>query len=449
MSDEKVLDLSVVGYSGLKQYGGVIDEEWAPKLRGQYGPKVYREMADSSSTIGAIMFAVESLVRQVEWRVEPAAKDFEAQEWARFVEECFVDMDHTFEDLMSEILSCLVYGWAYFEIVYKVRKGTIDDPSLRSRFNDGKIGIRSIALRPQDTLDRWEFSPKDDSLLGMHQFDPTSGKCAFIPVEKAVLFRTKTTKNNPEGRSLFRNAVSDYYYHKRICAIEAIGIERDMTGLLVMEVPLNLLHPNASANEKSLLAALQKMMGELKRDEREYAIVPPEMTPDGKPSGYKLKLLATGGQRQINTDLVKKSYKVGMLQSVLAQFIELGMSNVGSFALASSQTDLFAVALGSFLDSFAATLNRSVIGKLMTLNNAPSEVWPTIVHGDLESAPLAEVGAYITSLAGAGQLPEDDAIKRKLLEIAKLPIPVIDESADEPVAKSKQACCGFRPRLVS
>jgi phage gp29-like protein len=228
MSEENKLDLSVVGYSGLKQYGGIIDEEWAPKLKGQYGPKVYREMSDSSSTIGAIMFAIESLVRQVEWRVEPAAKDFEAQEWARFVEECMLDMDDTFEDLMSEILSCLTYGWAYFEIVYKMRKGSIDDKSLRSRYDDGRIGIRSIALRPQDTLDHWEFDKKDDSLLGMHQYDEATGKTAFIPIEKAVLFRTKNTKNNPEGRSLFRNAVSDYYYFKRIYSMDKLCFIREL-----------------------------------------------------------------------------------------------------------------------------------------------------------------------------------------------------------------------------
>jgi hypothetical protein len=276
----------------------------------------------------------------------------------------------------------------------------------------------------------------------MHQWDQTTGKTAFIPVEKAILFRTKTTKNNPEGRSIFRNAVSDYYYYKRICSIEAIGIERDMTGLITMEVPPAILHPDAPPREKALLASLSKMLGELKRDEREFAIVPSETTPDGKPTGYKFKLLSTGGQRQINTNEVKKGYKVGMLQSVLAQFVELGMSSTGSFALASTQTDLFAVALGSFLDTFAATINRSAIGKLMELNNVPSEIWPKIVHGDLERVSLGELGTYVQALAGAGQLPEDEAIKRKLLEIAKLPIPAVEE--DEEVSKS----CGFHPQFV-
>jgi hypothetical protein len=443
------LDLSVLGYSGLKQYGGVIDEEWSSKLRGAYGQKVYREMSDSSSTLGAILFAIESLVRQVEWRVEPASTEDDAKDWARFLEECIMDMEITFEDFMSEILSCLPFGWAYFEIIYKLRKGNTKRKDTRSKYDDGKIGWRSFGLRPQDTLDRWEFDSVDDSLLGMHQWVETSGKTAFIPVEKAVLFRTKVSKNSPEGRSIFRNAVSDYYYHKRICSIEAIGIERDMTGLITMEVPVSILHPDAPAKEKTLLSNLQTMLGQLKRDEREYAIVPSETTPDGKPTGYKLKLLSTGGQRQINTSEVKKGYKVGMLQSVLAQFVELGMGNVGSFALASTQTDLFAVALGSFLDSFAATLNRDPVAKLMQLNGVATELWPKIVHGDLERVPLNEIGAYIQALASAGQLPDDEAIQRKLLEIAKLPIPAEEDNLDEEkTEKSKDVRKGFQPALA-
>ena len=94
------LDFATLGYTGLKQYGGIVDEEWSKRLRGSYGPKVYQEMADASSAIGAINFAIESLVRQVEWRVEPAEPTDEGNEWAQFVEECLIDLDGTFDDFL-------------------------------------------------------------------------------------------------------------------------------------------------------------------------------------------------------------------------------------------------------------------------------------------------------------------------------------------------------------
>lgn len=422
----KRIDMSVLGSTGLAQFGGIIDEEWHPKLRGDYGPKVYREMSDNSSTLGAALLAIESLLRQVEYRVEPATEMPEAEDWARFVEECLLDTESTFDDFIAEVLSELVYGWSYFETVYKLRKGLTGVETTHSKYDDGKIGWRDMALRSQDSLDRWEIDDRG-KILGMHQWDIYSGQRAYIPVEKAIHFRTRKTKNNPQGRSLLRNAAMDYWYYKRICKVEAIGIERDMAGLPVMEVPTKLLHQDADAIDKALLANLQTLLAQLKNDERGYAIVPSPTLPDGNPSGFKFYLLSTGGRRMIDTNEVKRFYKINMLQSLLAQFIELGMSGVGSLALASSSTDFFALAMGSIVGSITETFNRQGIDRLMQLNGVPVEHWPKLVHGDLEDIPLAEMGTYIQSLATAGKLPDDDAVDRKLLEIAHLPVPTATE----------------------
>jgi hypothetical protein len=416
-------DLNVLGFSGLNQSGGEVDEEFLPRLKGEKGIKTYREMTDNSSTIGAIFYIIKALVRQVEWRVEPASKDQAALDQAEFLESCLIDMSITWEDFISEVLSFLNYGWSYFETVYKIRRGNTSDSTTKSLYDDGKIGWRKIALRAQDTLDRWQFNEEDGGLEGMHQTSESTGEEAFIPIEKSILFRTEVTKENPEGRSILRNAVLDWYYLKRISNIEAIGIERDMTGMLTMEVPLEMLSTNASSDQIAVRVQLEKMLSELKRDEREYAMVPAEMDRENNPTGYKLKLLSTGGARQIDTNAVKMYYKTNILQSVVAQFIQLGMGSVGSFALASSQTNLFSTALGSFLQIIASTFNRFGVSRLMELNGVPSELWPELVHGDIETPPLAEMGAYIQSLANSGMLPHDEALQRKLLEIARLPIP--------------------------
>jgi hypothetical protein len=439
MPQDTKLDLNVIGFSGLKEYGGVIDEEFHPKLRGEYGPKVYREMADNSSIIGAIRYVIRALSRQVEWRVEAASPEKQSIEWAEFLESCLIDMEFTFEDFINEVLSFLDYGWSYFEVVYKMRRG-IDskDPKHKSRFGDGKIGWRKLALRAQDTLERWQFAEDDDTLEGMHQVNYSSGQAAFVPIEKALLFRTETYKDNPEGRSIYRNAVVDYFFLKRIGEIEAIGIERDMTGLLTMEVPISMLESSASAETKQLRSHFEKMLSELKRDEREYAMIPQELNEEGKPTGYKLRLLSTGGTRQIDTTAVKMYYKTNILQSVMAQFLQLGMSNVGSFALASTSTNMFATALGAILDTMTATFNLHGVSRLMKLNNVPVEYWPELVHGDIETPPLAEIGQYVTALASAGMLPVDDEIQNKLLEFAKLPIP----TAEEGDAVEKTRCGG-------
>jgi hypothetical protein len=429
------LDLNVHGTSGLKQYGGWIIEEFLPRLQGRQGVLVYREMVDNSSIIGATRYAIQTLIRQVDWRVEPAEDTPEAREWAEFVEQCLDDMSHTLEEFFVEALSHLDYGWAFHELVYKMRRGPdASSPQLRSKYDDGKIGWRKIPIRSQDTLDRWEFDPEDNGVRGMWQFDPYSQKQSqlYIPIEKALLFRIGGGKGNPEGRSLYRNCVLDYFKYKRIVDIEAVGIERDMTGLIDMQVPIEILTAQAGTAEAQIRAELERMLSSVKRDEREFVMRPTKLDQDGKPTGYDLGLLATGGRRQIDTNDIALRYQNNMLMSVMAQFLQLGTKDVGSFALASSQTSLFAVALGAIMDSMAAVINRFAIPRLMNLNGVPGNLHPHIVHGDIESPPLNEVAAYITALATAGMLTPNKPLERKLLEIGNLPAPAVDEE-DQPL----------------
>ena len=63
---------SEVGASGLVQYGGYIREEFLTELQGQRGARTYAEMAANSALVGAATLAIESLIRRVEFRVDPA-----------------------------------------------------------------------------------------------------------------------------------------------------------------------------------------------------------------------------------------------------------------------------------------------------------------------------------------------------------------------------------------
>lgn len=420
---EMRLDLGSIGTSGLKQTSGTIDEEWLAKLKSGQGLKVYQEMAENSDVIGGILYVIETLLRQAEWRIEPADETPLAQQWAAFTEECLDDMSHTWDTFLSEVLTMIVAGWSYFETCYKLRGGPAqEDPSYRSKHKDGLIGWRKFGLRAQDTRDRWEFD-RDGGLRGMWQNDPYAGHgTVFIPIEKSLLFRTRSNKGNPEGRSMLRNAVRSYWFTKRIQEIEAIGIERDLSGYPVMQVPTELLLQNAGPSQIQLRQQLERLVQEIRRDEREGALIPTEVDADGKPTGFKLTLLSTGGKRAIDTSGVISRYESRMAVSLMAEFVLLGLDKVGSFALASSKTHLFSVGLGAIMDGICEVFNRFAIGRLMELNRAPSEAWPKLVHGDLEAPPLEEIGGFVTALATAGVLGTGTPLERKLLEYARLPI---------------------------
>ena len=229
-------DNKEIGRVGQRRYAGTIYEEFLPELRGKRGIAVFHEMSENDDVVGAILFAIEMLVRQCDWNVEPGGDTAKDKEAAEFVESCMDDMQDTWIDTISEILSFITYGWSFHEIVYKRRMGNTRDARTKSKYTDGLIGWKKLPIRAQETLYQWEYDA-EDNLLGMTQQPPPYYGTYTIPIEKALLFRTKNRKGNPEGRSILRNAYRSWYFKRRIQEIEGIGIERDLAGLPVIHAP--------------------------------------------------------------------------------------------------------------------------------------------------------------------------------------------------------------------
>ena len=419
---------AILGTSGLKRSGGFIEEEWHRQLKHKSGVRFYREMSDNCAVIGGFLLAIEMFVRSVEWRSEPANESERAVAAAEFLDECRKDMSITWEDLIAEILTFLPFGWSYFEEIYKQRNG--DDPGddedgellARSRFDDGRIGWRKIAIRGQETLWEWVIDP-DGAIKGMIQRDNWAQRGpVFLPIEKCLLFRTKSNKGNPEGRSILRNSFISYRKLRHFQFIEATGIERDLVGLPIMEVPIRLLKEDASADDKALLAALEKQIQQIKRDEREGVIIPAEIEVDGEPTGYKLRAFTTGGKRQFDTNEIITRYENRILSSVLFDWILMGQQTVGSFALADVKTDASSTATKGYLSQIRSVFNRIAIPRLFKLNpEFKEEDWPTIEHGDIELPDLQALADYVFKLIGAGALTPDAPLERDLRQKGGLP----------------------------
>lgn len=59
------------GRAGQKRTGGIFYEEFLPELQGKKGIETYREMADNDDVVGAILFAVDMLIRGCSWDTQP------------------------------------------------------------------------------------------------------------------------------------------------------------------------------------------------------------------------------------------------------------------------------------------------------------------------------------------------------------------------------------------
>lgn len=426
-SSNKISPYDEIGRTGLRQWGGYVLEEWLTELQGRRGAEMYREMSDQDPIIGAILFAIEMLARRVTWWVEPASSaqaDIQAQ---IFAQEClFEDMSCSWSDLISEILSFLPYGYSYFEVVYKRRGGDGRDPTQRSKFTDGKIGLRKLAIRAQDSLLHWDFD-ETGGIQAMVQQPPPTYTTYTIPIEKALLFRTKITKNNPEGRSILRNSVRPYYFLKNMQNIEGIGVERDLAGLPMLTPPEDVDIWNTNDPDMvQLLAQAQAFVSQVRRDEMEGVV---------KPNGWEFELLQGAGKRQLDTNGIITRYEQRIATSVLADMVMLGQDKVGSYALAGTKKDLFSSALESFLDQIASVFNTYALPRLFKLNAFQGMTdWPKLCHGPVEDIDLETLAAMITALGHAGAPlfagDVEDKLLNAIIERMGLPSLTADDTSE-------------------
>jgi phage gp29-like protein len=414
-----------IGLTGLNYSAGYVQEEFLRELNSSTKRyKIFNEMRNNDPVIAAILLLTEMLCRGVEWRI-----DGEEDERTEFIEGARTDMSDSWNSFISEVLTMIPFGFSFFEVVYKRRLGT--EAAVSSEFNDGKIGWRRFAFRSQDSLHSWEFDERGN-VQGMNQMVYPDYRVQTIPLSKALLFRTSTEKNNPEGRSLLRPAYVPYYYKKNLQAIEAIGAERDLAGLPVVKLPEGA--DTTSENSTDIVAA-RKLVQRIRVDEQGGVVLPP---------GWEVELMNSGGGKSFDVGEIISRYEKRMAMVILAQFLLLGMDKVGSFALSGDQSDLFIGAVNAILDIICETFNKFAITPLLKLNGMSLENAPKLAHGAVGKPNLEALQQYFGGLTA--YIKPDVELEQHLRKIADAP-----ELSEEEIARreeERERMMAIQPAMV-
>jgi len=388
-----------LGVTNKHHPGRSIYEDFLPQLRGRQAIRTYTEMASNDPTVGAILFAVENLVRAPQWGVEPEDEQEPAdQQAAEFVDSCLTDLDHTWDDFLASVMTMLPYGWSGFEVVYR-RRNERDG----SRWTDGKIGWRKFAYRHQDTLKAWDYDGQD--LAGMIQSLPSGGQVT-IPTDKLLLFRT-VNRGTPEGRSILRNAYRPWFFLKRAEEIMMIGLKRDLTGLPVGKLPAESI-----VNNDTLYQSMVDQIKRVGQDEQMGVLLASDTDPDSGVPLFQLDMLGSPGRPKIEPLSVIRHFSSQIAATVLADFIFLGRDAVGSRALADPKQQLFQLALDAWADGIAETLSREAASRLLKLNGMPGRV--RFTHAPVQDVNLNEIGSFLRDTAQAG-MPWFDGIEEHII----------------------------------
>jgi hypothetical protein len=387
-----------LGVSGLNRQGNYVYEEFLTNLQYPRAAKIFKEMSDNDPTIGSIIYMSKQLIRKAGWKTKPASDKQADIDAAQFLQECMDDMSMSWANTVSEFLSMFVYGFSFHEVVYKVRKGPDQaNSSYRSKFSDGRIGWSRMPSRSQHTLYGWDFADNGDIKAFIQQAPPSWAQTT-IPLSKGLLFRNEVSRDNPESRSLLRNAYRPWYFKKRIEEIEGIGIERDLAGLPVVTPPENVdIWDPTNPDGVRVKAMAEQLVRNIRRDRSEGVV---------KPFGWELELLSTGGSRQFDTNGIINRYDNRIAITMLADIVMMGGDKVGSFALGEVKKSMLAASLEALIQHIADILNKFGVAKLFSFNYFPGITGlPTIVAGEVETPDIKEMAFLLR--AGGLQVTKD------------------------------------------
>lgn len=395
-----------IGDSGTKIYDGIINEEYNADLRGTKGISVYDEMRKSDATVRAIMMICTLPIRSTKWYVEPASEDKADVEIAQFVEDNLMDkMTITWDDFLRQALLELAFGVMVFEKVYQE--------------NDGKIELRKLSPRIPRSIIAWQTSKKEDGIT----WSKANGTQVDIPIEKLLIFVNEKEGDNWWGTSFLRAAYKHWYFKNNFYKIDAISFERQGIGIPYVKLP-----DGANDEDKAIAESLAK---NLRGHERAYVVMDKE---------YEVGFLEMKGNSVRDPAKSIAHHNREITKSVLAQFLELGSTEVGSKALSEDHSNIFYNSLKAVAMQIADNMNRYCIPDLVDFNYNVKE-YPKLRFGEIGPVNYTLIIDSIDKLSKGGFLTKDEGMEkyiRSLLNLPELEDVNIDKKPEEKKTASEK-----------
>ncbi len=387
--------LTEIGRTGTAYFNGVIADEYNNDLQGQAGLTVYDKMRRSDAQVQAVLWVCELPIRSARWAVEPGTDDARGAEIAEAVEANLLEeMSITWDDFLRHALLMLPFGFMVFEKVWERR--------------EGGLRYRKLAPRMPQSIDKWDMEA-DGGLKGVQQLVWANGtfERPYIPIEKLLVFTNRKEGANWAGMSLLRAAYKHWYYKDQMYRVDAIAMERHGVG-----VPYVKMGAEAAVEDYEEAADI---LQSLHAHERSYVV--------GKHCWEEFSMVGIDRPTQSVVSLKEsiQHHDVMIARSILAQFINLGSTETGSYALSEDQSSFFLMALQAVANQITDVMNTYAIRPLVDVNWGPQEAYPRLTYSKLEQRALSTYGDAIQKLISSGAIVVDEGLRDTIRDLYGLP----------------------------
>jgi hypothetical protein len=157
---------------------------------------------------------------------------------------------------------------------------------------------------------------------------------------------------------------------------------------------------------KAVYTACQKLLDTIQAGTNKGIIFPRRIDEVSKQDLFDISLLEKKGVNGANIDNVIKRYH-DEIYAALGVDILKDVTELGSFSLADSNTNLVSLAMSHRLNEIADVLNNDLIPQLFSLNGWSLERLPKFVPGDISEMSADELGKIIQRSGSIGLIVKD------------------------------------------
>lgn len=377
--------LDALGATGTTIMSGIItSEEYNPDWFWRDGVHIVEQMLRNDGQIAAMREIVELPIRSATWSIKPGSDDPRDQEIAGMIESALFDemcyttasgrkLTQKWDDTLRQILMHIFYGFMVFELNYRIEDGWVK-------------WSRWTPLLPR-TVYKWWVGP-DTELAGIQQWTWKDYGWYFvdIPADKLLHFVRRQEGNNYEGVSALRAPYKHWFYKDQFYKIDAIGIERNAVVPPVIE-----LLPGFSDSDAAMA---KKIVENVRVNENMGVVTTPSM---------HFEYPKNQQRYAANTLPSIQHHDVMIARSFLAQFINLGSTETGAYALNQSQMEQFLASLQAYCSYICDVINPE-IKRLVDYNFNGVESYPTLACSKIVAQNISDLADIFSKLM-TGQNP--------------------------------------------
>lgn len=384
-------------------------------LKFPYSVQTFDKMS-KDSVIASGLNAVQIIALRVPRSVKPYDDSATHKKRAEFVDQCLGvtvdnnDMTHTFDDFLREAMSMNKYGFSIHEKVFRVRRH-----KNGSKYDDGKIGIKRLPIRPQKSLESFKYDDEGREIIGVIQrqseqrFSALSqlakkAKKGFdgnieIPIENCLHFKADSVDGKGEGLSPLASIYDTWRDIQRYRDLEGIASSKNLNGLPVLKIPSAFMVDDPSDPYYELFTTLRDGVANVGIGQQSSFILPSDREDLTGQGGalFDLQLLNSSSSGITAITAIIQRLNKEMLSCLFATEVADGVNG--------DKTSLLNILVENRIKEIFTIINKDLIPHLFRLNGWDETKVPQLEYGKLRDIPFEAFAKAMQQLKATKLIP--------------------------------------------